>query len=385
MIRSVVLTLTILTAAPAHAAEKPVPNARAIFDQVSALIRDNYVDEDVGEDQLWTYALDGLVDHLLKTGDEPINDLLDPDALAALQEGVKGTVTGVGVAIEAVEDLKVVREVLPGGPAAKTRIQPGDRILAIDGQDVAAFPLERVVPMIRGKDGTSVELLMQRGTEEWTETITRGQVQVESVQGVLHEGVAYIRIAGFSQDTPKRLDAVLAAMKKGNAKALVLDLRGSPGGLFDAALEVADRFLPSGETIVSLRRRDGRDELHRAKTASAIRMPIAVLVGHHTASSAEILAAALRENGHATLIGETTFGKGTVERIFELDNGYALRLTIARFYSPNGNNWQGKGIEPDFVIPSPEKEKWHAHSTPLQLDFSADPQLKAAFALLRLK
>jgi carboxyl-terminal processing protease len=362
-----------------------VPNARQTFEQVSALIRENYVDPQVGEDEIWTYATQGLVDHLMKTGDKPINQLLAPNELAMLQSSTKSSISGIGVVFGDVEHLVIVREVLAGSPASKTRMQAKDRILAVDGKEVAGLDMGAIAMMIRGKVGTSVELLMQRGTEEWTETITRGPVQVESVQGKLQDGIAYVRVMHFNEDTAQRLDRVLADMKKGGAKAMVLDLRGSPGGLFDVALEVADRFLPSGETIVTLKRRDGSEEIHRAKKPDAVAMPIAILIGKETASSAEILATALAENGRATLVGETTFGKGTVEKIFELDNGYALKLTIARFYSPKGNHWQGKGISPDFAIPMPKDgEHHHGYSSMVTLDFDADPQLKAAFSLLKM-
>jgi carboxyl-terminal processing protease len=388
MYRLCVCGLLLLTASTALAGEPvplkhPVPNARQAFDQVSALIRDNYVDQEIDEEELWSYALAGLVEGLMKSGDKPINEILDKTRLELLQSHSKGQISGIGIVFENVEKMAIVREVLPGGPASNTRMRPNDRIIAVDGKDVADLDMGSIVMMIRGKSGTPVELLMQRGTEEWTETITRGQVQVESVQGTVHEGVGYLRLMHFNEDTPKRLDRVMADLRKSGAKSLIVDLRGSPGGLFDVSLEVAERFLTSGETIVSLKKRDGREEIHRAKRPDAFAGPIVVLIGKETASSAEILAAALKENGRATLVGEKTYGKGTVEKIFELDNGYALKLTVARFYSPKGNNWQGKGIEPDFAIKSEEEQKTH-YSSQLSFDPAKDAQLKAALAVLKL-
>jgi carboxyl-terminal processing protease len=382
MIRHFVACLLTFSASTAFAGET-VPNARQTFEEVSALIRQNYVDPKLGEEEIWSYALAGLVENLMKSGERPANELLSRQDLAMLQSNTKGAITGIGVVFENVEKMMIVREVLPGGPASKTRMGPNDRILAVDGKDVSSLDMHDIVMMIRGKEGTPVELLMQRGTEEWTETITRGRVEVESAQGSMHEGVGYIRLMHFSEDTPKRLDRVLADLKRRGARSLVIDLRASPGGLFDIALEVADRFLGTGETIVSLKKRDGSMETHRAKRPDAFAGPIAVLTGKKTASSAEILAAALKENGRATLVGEKTFGKGTVEKIFELDNGYALKLTIATFYSPDGKDWQGKGIEPDFTIPADEKVKI-GYTTNIALDLASDPQLKAAFAVLKL-
>src|SRR5688500_1037446 len=162
--------------------EPPVPNARQTFDQVSALIRENYVDPKLDENALWSYALEGLVEHLLKTGEKPVNELLDPKELEMLHSHTKGSISGIGLVFETVENVPVVREVLPGGPASKTRMKANDRILQVDGKDVAGLGMADIVMMIRGKSGTTVELLMQRGSEEWTESITRGQVQVESVQ-----------------------------------------------------------------------------------------------------------------------------------------------------------------------------------------------------------
>jgi len=380
---TIAIVLTAARPAGAHSPPKgqaaPLKDARLLFGEVSELIRTEYVDPaHAQENVLYSDAVRGLLKAL-----GPHDEILTPQELAWMKGSVNGALVGIGVVYEKVEGLAVVREVLPRGPAKKSRIRPGDRILQIDGVDIAGLDTMAIGDRIRGVAGTTVELLMQRGTEEWSERLERSTVEVPSVLGHLREdGVGYIQLLSFDHHVAEGVDRVLGELD--GARAYVLDLRGCPGGLFKMSIEIAGRFLPIGTRVVSTRDRRGDETVYATEHKSPVGKPMVVLVNEKTASSAEILAAALRENGRALVVGEKSFGKGTVERIFELSGGYGLKLTVARFYSPKGHNWQGDGIEPDFEIPS-DLEARPVYTRPTTQDADKDVQLRAALNLLELR
>jgi carboxyl-terminal processing protease len=195
--------------------------------------------------------------------------------------------------------------------------------------------------------------------------------------------VGYLKIASFNETTVARLDLALASLSKAGAKRLVLDLRGNAGGLLPAALGAAERFLSPGERILVLRRRGGEEEVKKAAGDHPYRkLPVVVLVDKATASGAEIVAAVLAENRGAALVGERTVGKGTVEEIFPLAGGWALKLTVARFSTPKGRTWEGKGLAPDFTVPAPPSKE-EAYFATAKISVEEDPQLRAALAVLK--
>lgn len=362
---------------PTHAlhekreAAEVMPDAAAAFEEIVELVERKYVDADVDRDALYTAALRGMMDALIQLPDAEINALLSPRELHELHLGTAGQLVGIGVAIEQVADVVVVRRVLPGSPAADSDIRPGDRILGVDGDRLTGQTLVQVVDAIRGEPGTEVSLFVQRDTEEWNETLTRGTIEMVSVEHeVLDDGVGLVRIRSFAENTAEDFDAALAALDAEEVERLVLDLRGCPGGLLDAALEVASRLLADGERIVSMTGRDGQT---RHVDASGKHpwgdRPVVVLVGPKTASGAEILAAALAHHGRAALVGAPTRGKGTVESVHKLDNGWAVKLSIERFASPDGQLRHGHPVEPDFLVTE------HGQG-------DDDPQLRAALRLL---
>lgn len=359
---------------------QPVSGGKALFHEVQSIVRSDFVDaEGSNEDARYSAALRGMLKELGKN-----NQLLTPKELKWMKGSVKGTVAGIGIVFEKVEDLVVVKEVLPGAPAAKTKIGPRDRILTVDGKALAESTVAEVAQLIRGPIGSSVELLMQRGTEEWTETITRASVTVRFVHDhVRADGVGYLRITSFTETVPDDVTAALARFEKRNVQMAVLDLRGCPGGLYKASLAVADAFLAPGQTIVTTKHRSGEERIEQAKVQPGFQGKLVVLVDESSASSSEIVAAALRENDRATVVGEKTFGKGTIERVFELSGGYGLKLTVARFYSPKGNNWQDQGLTPDFVIPS-DYVPYPTYTKDPKDELHKDPQLRAALNLLNL-
>lgn len=353
----------------------PMPDAKDAFQQVVEIVGEKYMDPELSEDFIWTAAAQGVMAQLVQLGEHRINTLLTPRELEELKVGVEGRLTGIGIMIENVGGVLVIRDLLPGGPATKSDLKPGDRILGVDGDRVSGNDLPHAVGKIRGPDGSKVDLFVQRDTEEWTETVTRGRIEVSSVKGeVLEGGVGRIEIRSLGKNTVAELDRVLEELTEQGAQRLVLDLRHCPGGLFEASVGVASRFLPNGSTVVSVIDRDGEQTDHKTEGDGTHReTPLVVLIGAKTASGAEIIAAALGEGGRATVVGERTLGKGTVEAIHELDNGWAVKLSISRFTGPNGVSHQGVGLRPDVEVRSPSEEN-SANGV--------DPQLDAARHLL---
>lgn len=366
--------------------ERPViPEAKAAFEELRALIDAKYVDGPLSEDELWTGAMEGVLARLVQMPHHDINKLMSPREHEELLIGTKGQLVGVGVMIEHVAGVIVIRDVIPGGPAEKAGLQAGDRILGVDGQRVEALALPQVVDLVRGPEGSSVELFVQRDIEEWNETVTRGLVEVVSVQGRMLEGeVGYLRISSFSEKTVAELDAELAKLSDAGAKGLVLDLRYCPGGLLDASLEAASRFVPPGQLLLRVEHRKGDDmaKEHRSEGEHPWQgRPLAVLIGPKTASSAEILADALREHDRGLLVGEPTLGKHTVESIHELSGGWAVKLSVGRFVTASGAGEQGVGVRPDITIPAaPDVHKTVRLE---ELDVAGDPPLATALGLLR--
>lgn len=335
-----------------------MPGAKEAFEQVRSLVQSKYVEGPVPEDVLWSGATEGMLARLVQLPEHPVNALLDPRELAELEAGTKGSIVGVGVAIEMVADVVVVRDVIPGSPAEKAELQGGDRILGVDGTRLRGMTLGEVVDRIRGDAGSEVSLFVQRDTEEWNESLERGAVRFETVKAELLEGgVGLLRITSFAKQTAEEARAHLEAMSKQGMTSLVLDFRNCPGGLLDTAIDTASLLLPPGKDVVVLERRDADDDVRRSEgTTPWQEMKTISMVGPHTASGAEIVVEALMAANRTVVIGEETLGKATVESIHELQNGWALKLSISRFHAPGSDRAVGEGIVPDIAVSAPHKD-----------------------------
>jgi carboxyl-terminal processing protease len=345
-------------AAPEHLGDVQVmPDAKAAFAETLALIDKNYFDPKVDPDALYTGATEGLLARLYQIGDHPVNALLSPRELEELTRGTEGAIVGVGVAIEHVAGVVVVREVIAGGPAAQADLRAGDRILAIDGDRVHTRTIAQVVDKIRGAAGSKVDLFIQRDTEEWHAELTRATVAMRNVEvGAPEDGIAVLALKSFAENTPAELDAAVADLETKGTKALILDLRECPGGLLDTAVAIAGRFLAAGQSIVSVQDRDGAARPHVAAADGPYRdLPLAVLVGPHTSSGAEVLADALQTHGRATVVGADTLGKDSVEHIHRLANGWGLKLTGGRLLGADGRPRDGQGIHPRLPVPGDDE------------------------------
>jgi carboxyl-terminal processing protease len=353
---SALLLLTTLAAAPAPA---PLPDDATykqleLFARVLSYVQNNYV-EKVDERQLVYGAIRGMLDTL-----DPHTVFMPPELFKEMKIDTSGEFGGLGLDVARRGDALVVVSPLDDTPAARAGIQPGDEILAIDGESTVGMDVARATAKMRGPAGQRVTLtLMRTGFQQPQEIVLlRDHVRIVSVQGALYGSIGWVRLKNFQERTDASLKRELDRLRTENGgrelSGLVLDLRNNPGGLLDQAVAVSDRFLPGRLTIVSTRGRAGRSltEEKSRDPGTEPDYPMVVLVNAGSASASEVVAGALQDHGRATVLGTQTFGKGSVQTVIELEDGSGLKLTIARYYTPKGRSIQERGIEPDYLVPA---------------------------------
>ena len=319
-----------------------------LFSDVIELVEDNYVDP-VDPKELIEKAIQGMVHSL-----DPHSALLSPDDFKELQVDTQGEFTGIGVSITMKDGFVTVISPIEGTPAYKAGIKAGDKIIKVNGK--TAGDLRQAVKMIRGPKGTEVVVTIAR--EEVKKPIdfkiVRDIIPVESVKtAVLKPGYGYVWITNFRENTTDDLVSGLEKLESAKVplKGLILDLRDDPGGLLDQAIKVSDLFIEKG-TILSIKGRGGKNtQIYKASENTIKRdYPIVLLINGGSASASEIVAGALQDHKRALILGTTSFGKGSVQSVEKLRDGYGLKLTIARYYTPSGRSIQAKGIQPDIVV-----------------------------------
>ncbi len=318
------------------------------FTEVLDIIQRNYVKEPNSKELIYG-AIKGMLNAL-----DPHSSFLTPDDFKELQIETKGEFGGVGIEITIKDGWLTVVSPIEDTPAYKAGIKAGDRIVKIDGKLTKDMSLTEAVKLIRGPKGTKVTLTIWReGFKEPKDfVITRSIITIRSVKAkTLEPGYGYVRITSFQENTTSELQKALLRLEKKNKplKGIILDLRNNPGGLLDQAVKVADVFLDKGLIVYIKGRKERMDfKAHPNKHTHAY--PIVVLVNEGTASAAEIVAGALQDQHRALLIGTTTFGKGSVQTIIPLEDGSAIRLTTALYYTPSGRCIQATGIKPDLLL-----------------------------------
>lgn len=324
----------------------------AVFWEAWELARARYVDPaavDPGE--MTTGAVNGMLDTL---GDRGHTRFLSADEAQQWDEALRGSFEGIGAYIDVRNGRTMIVAPMEGSPAEQAGLRAGDVILAVNGESTSGWTVDELRTKVRGPSGTTVTMrVLHSGETTPVElTITRAQVVVPSVSWrMLPDDVALVRLSSFDDDAGKELREALSAARQAGARALILDLRNNPGGLLEQAVMVASQFLPQGTTILIEENRDGEREITTARNGGvALDLPLVVLINENSASSAEIVAGALQAADRARLIGETTFGTGTVLTPYRLSDGSRLLLGTQQWLTPDGRMIRGQGIEPDELV-----------------------------------
>ena len=363
---------TMLAADPAPtAAPDPSYQYMLLFARVLQLVRQDYVDpEKTGHKELTYAALRGMLASL-----DPHSQFLDEEDFAELQRETQGgPFSGLGIEVGVKDGTTVIVSPMEGSPAGRAGLLPGDRILRIDGRSTEHMSLEAVGSRLEGKIGDTSTLTILRPVSPgamdgkvFEVPLTREIITLHSVKdphllpaSTASPGkVGYVRIEEFGANTGQEFDDALDSLEAQGMDALVIDLRNNPGGLVDAAVQVAGEFLPPNSAVVTLRGRDPKeDQVFRAKGGrQRTGYPVALLINGYTASAAEIMSGALQDLTPTVLVGEQTFGKGTVQTVQALGGGIGVRITTAKYYTPNGRSIQEVGITPALVVPITNEEE----------------------------
>ncbi|MCX5852222.1 MAG: S41 family peptidase [Deltaproteobacteria bacterium] len=320
------------------------------FNQILNLVEEYYVEE-VDSKKL----IEGAINGMIKTLD-PHSIYMTPEMYKDLQVSTKGVFGGLGIEITTVDDVITVVAPLEDTPAYRAGIKPGDQIVKIDGQTTKGITIYDAVQKLRGKAGSKVIVSVMRKDLDKPRDIeiVRDNIKIKSVKyRVYDESIGYIRLSSFQESTENELEKALKEIngKDHPLQGIVLDLRNNPGGLLDQAVSVSDKFLESGVIVSSRGRSADTEKIFSAHDdGNEPTCPIVVLINSGTASASEIVSGALHDNGKAVLLGTRSFGKGSVQIVKPLGDGAALKLTVAKYYTPSGKSIQAKGIEPDIVV-----------------------------------
>jgi carboxyl-terminal processing protease len=349
----------------------------AELQQAIRLVQADYVDGNVDTKKLSHGTVQGLIAGL---GD-PFSAYFDPDQYKRLQQSYQGRYSGIGIYLSFTTGYPVITGIVPGSPAASAGLQAGDQIVKVAGQDTKGITSEKATALIQGPDGTKVTLDISRAGRTFSVTITRTEIHVPTVRStVIANHVLYVRIYQFGTETSTEFSTALTNGLPG-AVGIVLDLRSDPGGFITAADDVITQFVTSGETF-ELRDRSGTVERHQVGSKhQAPTLPLVVLVDANSASASEIVAGSLQVHNRAKLVGTTTFGKGSVQQDFQLTDGSDIHLTVKRWYLPNGQTIDHKGLTPDVSVTLVNATDAFDVSSPSQ-GYAKDAQLNAALALL---
>ena len=300
----------------------------------------------------YTKLIDGAIAGMVKTLDDPHSIYLDQQMYELMRSHTEGSFGGVGIVMGFKDNKITVISVMEGTPSEAAGIKTGDEIIAVDGVPTSEIEPEEVVLHIRGEIGTDVTLKIRRaGEEDRDYVVRRATIQVHTVAGQMlpdTDGIGYIRIASFSEHTADEFKDAYHALENEGVKGMIIDLRENPGGLVTSCVAIANMVVPKGP-VVSVVQKDGRREEYESELSEE-KYPLVVLIDGNSASASEILAGALQDTGAATIVGQTSYGKGSVQVILPLYDDDALKLTIAKYYTPSGRSIDGTGIEPDVRV-----------------------------------
>ncbi len=355
-----------------------------LYAEALDVVRDEYVDQGAIDPEKQTHgAIEGMLDTL---GDEGHTRFLTPQEREQNQEGLSGTYVGIGVQLEPREDDVVITAPIEGSPAERAGVEPGDVVVGVDGESVRDEDISGIVSKVKGPEGTKVKLTVSRNGNERVFQLRRAEIDSPVVTWARIPGtdVAHVLLSAFSDDAAEELRATFEEAKGAGARRFVLDLRDNPGGRLDQAVEVAGFFLEPGSVAYIRKDASGRrEEIEVEGEPGLTEAPLVVLVNDGSASSSEIVSGALRDNDRAAVVGQTTFGTGTVLSEFELDDGSSVLLGVAEWLTPDGDFIRETGIEPDVKVGQGKGDEALSPADGREISrqqaFERDAQLRAAF------
>ncbi len=377
-------------------------NPKAVIDEMWQIVNNEFVDYDfdradwlekrqelLSQDYANHKQAYKAIQKTLKDLGDPYTRFLTPDDFATLTSQTSGELSGVGVRLtldKRTSQLYVV-EAVRSSPAAKAGLKRGDRIIRINGKPTALMSLEQARDEIKGELGTQVSLQLSRKDKGvFQVTLTRAQIEIASVDYTLKQEdklrVGYIRLDEFSSHAAEQMRKAIQDLGEQKVSGYVLDLRGNPGGLLFASVDIARLWLKKGEIVKTIDRRGG-DRHFSANGTALTDLPLVILVNERSASASEILAGALKEHGRATVVGTNTYGKGTVQSVHSLSDGSGLAVTIARYYPPSGTDINHKGINPDVYLDLSMEQQIQLRNDPNLMGTHADPQYERAINVLK--
>jgi carboxyl-terminal processing protease len=334
-----------------------------------------------GQSVTYEELIDGAISGMMSRLDS-YSTFIGSEDVRMFQETTEGEFGGIGVVINRRGEWVTVVSPIEDSPGWEAGLQPGDRFVEIDGEEAKGFTVQRAVQKLRGSPGTEVEVNLYRPSENlaYTVTLVREIIETPSVEPheILEEGVGYLRVTLFAEDTAQRMRRELTAMGRKGVDAVVLDLRGNPGGLLSAAVEVAGLFLPHNSLVVTTMGKEGEAQKEYRTMGRPHRLDpeVVVLVNGGSASAAEIVSGALQDGGRAVLVGTTTFGKASVQSMVPMPDGSALKLTTATYYTPSGREIHERGIDPDVEVRF-SMSRWLARDA-AEFTWEMDPQIRKA-------
>lgn len=302
-------------------------------------------------------AINGAINGMVESLDDPYSDYMSNEEAESFHGSISSSFQGIGAEIQEKDSHIVIVSPIKGSPAEKAGLKPNDMIMSVNGKSLQGMNSTQAVTLIRGKKGTKVELSIQRpGTDApMTVPIIRDDIPIETVYGeMVGDGIAKVQITSFSSNTSKELVETLNELNGKGMKGLVLDLRQNPGGLLDQAISISSMFVPKGKLVLKVEDRNGKIKEYPSQNEGNPNLPLVVLIDKGSASASEILAAAVKESAGVKLIGEKSFGKGTVQTASDFKDGSNLKFTTAKWLTPNGNWIHKKGINPDVAVSLPE-------------------------------
>ncbi|MCM0651061.1 S41 family peptidase [Clostridium swellfunianum] len=387
---AVVLATNVLTYYGAKRISFVLPNGKTVGTQSSAELSkfqkmfevrsliDKLYDGQIDEDALVEGAIKGMTSAL----NDPYTTFMNQKEFEAFNAQTEGAYSGVGIQIEVKDEKIMVLKTFEGSPARKAGVMAGDIIEKVNGTDVSGKEYEKAVAMMKGKEGTEVAITVLRGEKEThTYSIKRAKIALETVSGEMLPGgkIGYIKLEMFDENTGKNFTKKLKELQGKGAKGLILDLRQNPGGLLTTCVDVISNFVPKDKVIVSTIDKYKKENRYNSKGGIAIGMPLVVLTDGLTASASEIVSGVVRDYKIGTLVGEKTFGKGVVQTLVDTGDNTALKVTISRYYTPNGENIHKTGIKPDVEVDYPEALLKQPYNR------TVDPQFNKALEIMKDK